>query len=73
MKEIFSSPAKYGYKLKTKQLYQPIRYSEIKIDTTINNLAVFAQSKGVSYAQLKKPTRGFAPVSYQISPEKFTI
>lgn len=42
MKEIFSSPAKYGYKLKTKQLYQPIRYSEIKIDTTINNLAVFA-------------------------------
>ena len=54
MKEIFSSPAKYGYKLKAKQLYQPIRYSEIKVDTTINNLAVFAQSKGVSYAQLKE-------------------
>ena len=34
--------------------YQPIRYSEIKVDTTINNLAVFAQSKGVSYAQLKE-------------------
>ena len=54
MKEIFSSPAKYGYKLKAKQLYQPIRYSEIKVDTTINNLTVFAQSKGVSYAQLKE-------------------
>ena len=54
MKERFSEPARYGYKLKAKQLYQPIRYSEIKVDTTINNLAVFAQSKGVSYAQLKE-------------------
>ena len=54
MKEIFSSPAKYGYKLKTRQLYQPIRYTEIRVDTTINNLALFAQSQGISYAQLKE-------------------
>lgn len=54
MKEIFSSPAKYGYKLKARQLYQPIRYTKVKVDTTINNLALFAQSQGVSYAQLKE-------------------
>ena len=54
MKEIFSSPAKYGYKLKTRQLYQPIRYTEIRVDTTIENLALFAQEHGVSYAQLKE-------------------
>lgn len=54
MKEIFSSPSKYGYKLKTRQLYQPVRYTEVKVDTTINNLALFAQSQGISYAQLKE-------------------
>ena len=54
MKEIFSSPAKYGYKLKTKQLYQPIEYTLIKVDTTITDLAQFAQSQGISYAQLKE-------------------
>lgn len=54
MKEIFSSPTKYGYKLKTKQLYQPIEYTLIKVDTTITDLAQFAQSQGISYAQLKE-------------------
>ena len=54
MKEIFSSPSKYGYKLKTRQLYQPVRYTEVRVDTTINNLALFAQSQGISYAQLKE-------------------
>ena len=39
MKEIFSNPSKYGYKLKTNQLYQPIGYTLVKVDTTITDLA----------------------------------
>ena len=54
MKEIFSNPSKYGYKLKTNQLYQPIGYTLVKDDTTITDLARFAQSQGISYAQLKE-------------------
>ena len=54
MKEIFSNPSKYGYKLKTNQLYQPIGYTLVKVDTTITDLARFAQSQGISYAQLKE-------------------
>ena len=54
MKEIFSNPSKYGYKLKTNQLYQPIGYSLVKVDTTITDLARFALSQGISYAQLKE-------------------
>ena len=54
MKEIFSNPSKYGYKIKSKQLYQPIEYSQVKVDTTITDLAQFAQSQGITYAQLKE-------------------
>ncbi len=54
MKMIFSSPAKFGYQLKSKQLYHPIRYTEVKVDTTIDNLAQWAKNHGISYAQLKE-------------------
>ncbi len=54
MKELFSSPQKYGYFVKSHQLYQPIGYTEVQVDTTITDLARFAQERNISYAQLKE-------------------
>ncbi len=54
MKEIFSSPQKYGYLIKSHQLYQPIGYTEVKVDSTITDLARFAQEHHITYAQLKE-------------------
>ncbi len=54
MKEVFSSPQKYGFRIKSHQLYQPIHYTEVKVDSTIDDLAQFAQKHKVSYAQLKE-------------------
>ncbi len=54
MKELFSSPQKYGYFVQSHQLYQPIGYTEVQVDTTITDLARFAQERNISYAQLKE-------------------
>ena len=43
MKEICSNPSKYGFKLKTNQLYKTIGYTLVKVETTITDLARIAQ------------------------------
>ena len=52
-KEIISYPKKYGFNLNENDLYQPIQYSIVSIDTTINNLVAFAKTYGTDYKNLK--------------------
>lgn len=52
-KELFASPRKYGFLIKKEQLYPPIPYREVQVDSTVNDLAAFARSYGITYAQLK--------------------
>lgn len=52
-KAVISNPQQYGFLLKREHLYPPIPYTELKVTTGIDNLAQFAQSKGITYAQLK--------------------
>jgi hypothetical protein len=53
LKEIMTSPQKYGFEIAPKNLYQPYTLKTVQIDTTINNLIDFAHSQGVSYKSLK--------------------
>lgn len=53
-KEIFRHPQRYGFLLKKENLYPALTYREVKIDSTITDLAQFARQQGVSYAQLKE-------------------
>lgn len=52
-KTIISNPQQYGFLLKRENLYPAIPYTEVKVTTGISSLAAFAQSKGITYAQLK--------------------
>ncbi|WP_310556379.1 lytic transglycosylase domain-containing protein [Flavobacterium sp.] len=54
LKEIMKNPTLYGFDLKTTDLYknQPIR--KIEIDSSINNLALFAKNQGINYKILKQ-------------------
>lgn len=54
IKEILSRPAEYGFTLRKKQLYQPIRTRKLEIDTAITDLAQFAKEQGITYSQLKE-------------------
>lgn len=54
IKEILSNPAKYGFVLEDQDLYPPLYdFKTIKVDTTIENLGVFARQQGTTYRMLK--------------------
>ena len=52
-KAIISAPQRYGFLLKREQLYPPIPCTETSVDTAIDDLAQYARSRGITYAQLK--------------------
>ena len=52
-KIIFSNPSAFGFRLRTKDLYMPIPYKEVTVNTGISNLAEWAKKQGITYALLK--------------------
>lgn len=52
-KEVFENPYKYGFIIKAHQLYKPIKWKEVMVDTSVSSWTDFAQGYGVSYLQLK--------------------
>jgi len=53
LKLIYSKPVKYGYYLRLKDLYPPIPFKTLTVDTNITNLVSFAKENGISYKVLK--------------------
>ena len=53
VKEVFSSPQRYGFLLKKEHLYPPIPYQEREVSTPIADLHRHAEQQGITYAQLK--------------------
>lgn len=53
IKTILEDPEKYGFVYRQQDLYQPLSYFEVKVDTTINDFAEFARSFGTNYKLLK--------------------
>ncbi len=52
MKEIFKDPEKRGFYLQKEDLYQPIPVKQIKIESSIDDLAGFARDHGISHRML---------------------
>jgi hypothetical protein len=52
-KEVFENPMRYGFHLKSNQLYKPIHWKEITVETSIPSWTDFAKENGITYAQLK--------------------
>ena len=52
-KIMFSNPSAFGFRLRTKDLYMPIPYKEVTVNTGILNLAEWAKKQGITYALLK--------------------
>lgn len=53
-KAVVSNPQRYGFLLKRSQLYPPLQYNRLEVDTTITSLAQFAHEQGITYAQFKE-------------------
>ena len=52
-KEIVLNPEKYDYILSDQEYYQPFQLRKIKVDATINDLALFAKENGSNYKLLR--------------------
>lgn len=54
IKQIFENPYKYGFVLRARDLYKPIKYKEVPVSGDILDLSAFAKANGVTYADLKR-------------------
>jgi membrane-bound lytic murein transglycosylase D len=68
IKEICEKPDKYGFYLLEQDKYTPIATVKVKVDLSINNLAMWSKSNYINYKMLKllnpwlrKPTLNVAP------------
>lgn len=53
MKLIMENPSAFGYDLKDNDLYQPLKYTEVELNTSVANFADYAATLGVNYKTLK--------------------
>jgi len=53
LKLILESPAAYGYDIKPEELYQPLKYKEVDLSTSVTDFADYASSLGINYKILK--------------------
>ena len=53
LKEICQHPEKYGFHLEDDDLYKPIPYTIVTVDSSISNLVAFAQQYGTNYKMIK--------------------
>ena len=54
LKTLMENPAQYGYKLKEQDLYNEVPCKTVAVDTTINDLALFARQQGINFNLLKE-------------------
>lgn len=69
IKQIFESPAKYGFVLTEKDLYKPIDFKRVEVNQSISDLATFAKDNGITYAQLKDFNTWLRDRKLTISPK----
>lgn len=53
LKLILENPAAYGYDIKPEELYQPLKYKEVDLSTSVTDFADYAISLGINYKTLK--------------------
>ncbi len=54
LKTIFENPSAYGFFLEKDDLYPPIDFFQVKVDTTITSIGKFAEKHGTSYKMIKQ-------------------
>jgi len=52
-KLIISDPGNYGFDIAKDELYQPLKYFEVKVDSAVTDFSEFAEKFGTNYKMLK--------------------
>lgn len=70
VKEIMRDPGAFGFHIRPIDLYQPYETKAVQIDSTISDLATWAQDNGVTYKTLKNFNPWMRERSITIKPGK---
>lgn len=70
MKLIFEHPEKYGYDLKSEEMYPPIPVKTVTVTSSIGNLPQFARDHGISYRLLREMNPWLADSTLEVKPGK---
>ena len=54
MKLIMENPSAYGFNLTADQLYQPIEYKVVEVNTPVDDWAAWAKKQGIDYLTLRE-------------------
>lgn len=54
MKQIMEHPKDYGFRLTSDQLYQPMEYEQVKVDTAVEDWPTWARQHGIDYMTLRE-------------------
>jgi hypothetical protein len=73
MKLIMENPKAYGFVIPENQLYQPLITKTIKLTSKIENLALWAQEKGINLKILRKLNPWLIGNKLTINPSRYTI
>lgn len=52
-KLVITDPRSYGFEIREEELYQPLRYFEVNVDTAVTDFSDFAEHYGTNYKLLK--------------------
>jgi hypothetical protein len=52
-KVIFENPEQYGFFMQPTDLYPPLKYFEVQVDSSVTSFAQFAENYNTSYKMLK--------------------
>lgn len=53
-KLIFENPKRYGYRLRSNQLYQPVNCKTVEVTSSVASWISWAKQQGITYAQLRE-------------------
>ena len=53
LKELFNNPQKYGFYFTDEDMYQPLNYKTLQVDTSVTDLVEFAIQNNTNYKTLK--------------------
>lgn len=53
VKQILNNPEQYGFNIRKKDLYQPLKYKTLTIDSSVSSFPQFAADNNISYKILK--------------------
>lgn len=73
LKEIMAAPEKYKYDIPVQELYHPVKYKTVQLNTDVEDLALYAKDLGINYKLLKLYNPWLINTSIKVNDKTYEI